>query len=180
MCQIVGIAATQEITPNRLRPRVMGYTQALASLAALLGTYCAGAFVKYQSWRWSYYLNAITFFIAGFSTAVTYFPPPPAIRRQEPLSKIIGKIDYLGIALLSGSLASLVIGLTWGGTSYAWDNGRTVATLAAGCVGLLGFGLYETFVKKDGLLDHRLFLGRNFPILLCVCTIDGMLLLGVK
>jgi hypothetical protein len=49
-----------------------------------------------------------------------------------------------------------------------------------GCVGLVLFGLYEAFVVKEGILDHRLFSTMNFPILLFVCTIDGMLLLGVN
>lgn len=33
---------------------------------------------------------------------------------------------------------------------------------------------------KEGIFDHRLFQTLNFPILLFVCTIDGMLLLGVN
>ncbi|KAK5034817.1 hypothetical protein LTR13_005999 [Exophiala sideris] len=177
---IVSVAASQEITPNKVRPWIMGYTQTLASSAALLGTYCAGAFVKYQTWRWSYYLNAFAYFIAGTSVALTYFPPPPTLRRQETLGNIFSGLDYIGIFLLSGSLASLVIGLTWGGTTYAWSSGKVIATLAVGCLGLVGLAVFEMFVKKDGLLDHRLFANRNFPILLFVCTIDGMLLLGVN
>jgi hypothetical protein len=34
--------------------------------------------------------------------------------------------------------------------------------------------LYEEFIVKEGILDHRLFQTMNFPILLFVCTIDGM------
>lgn len=49
-----------------------------------------------------------------------------------------------------------------------------------GCIGLVCFGLYERFVIKEGILDHRLFQSRNFVILLIVCIIDGMLLLGVN
>jgi MFS family permease len=49
-----------------------------------------------------------------------------------------------------------------------------------GCVGLLVFGIYEWLVISEGILDHRMFLTRNFPILLFVCIVDGMLLLGVN
>ena len=58
--------------------------------------------------------------------------------------------------------------------------GRIIATLTIGCVGLLIFSIYEWLVISDGILDHRMFLTRNFPILLFVCIIDGMLLLGVN
>jgi hypothetical protein len=47
-------------------------------------------------------------------------------------------------------------------------------------VGLVAFGLYEAFIVKEGILDHRLFETANFPILMFVCAIDGMLLLGVN
>ena len=136
--------------------------------------------MKYHSWRWAYYLSACAYFIAGVWTALTYFPPPPALRRHEKLREIFGTLDYIGILLLAGSLASLIIGLTWGGTTYPWSSGRIIACLVVGCLGLLILGLYEAFLKKDGLFDHRLFLSRNFPVLLFVCVIDGMLLLGVN
>lgn len=58
--------------------------------------------------------------------------------------------------------------------------GRIIATLVVGCVGLLAFGVYEWLVISEGILDHRMFLTRNFPILLFVCIVDGMLLLGVN
>ncbi|KAI0125519.1 hypothetical protein BJ170DRAFT_435436 [Xylariales sp. AK1849] len=61
-----------------------------------------------------------------------------------------------------------------------WNDGRVIATLVVGCVGLVGFGLFERFVVREGILAHSLFQTRNFPILLVVCTIDGMLLLGVN
>ena len=96
------------------------------------------------------------------------------------LGQIFSSLDYVGILTLSGSLASLILGLTWGGTTHPWKSAPVISTLVCGCVGLLALGLYESFVKKNGLFDHRLFANRNFPILLFVCTIDGMLLLGVN
>jgi len=95
------------------------------------------------------------------------------------LKEIFSSVDYVGILIMSGSFASLIIGLTWGGSTYPWNSGHVVATLTMGCVGLMLFGPYEAFVLKEGILDHRLFQAMNFPILLFVCTIDGMLLLGV-
>lgn len=75
----------------------------------------------------------------------------------------------------------MIIGLTWGGSTYAWNSGPIIGTLVAGCIGLFVFGLFEWKVKKtNGLLDHRLFETFNFPILCFVCLVDGMLLLGVN
>lgn len=155
----------------------------LASVAVIAGTLAAGAFVKlyYEGWRWSYYLNACVYGTTCLLNLVFYHPPPTGLRRQQTSAgKLLSQIDYIGIIIFTGSLASLIIGITWGGTTYAWDSTQVLATLIVGCLGLLAFGLYETFVTSEGIFDHRLFVSRNFPILLAVCTIDGMLLLGVN
>jgi len=175
---IVSIAANQEIMPNKLRPYAFGFAQTINSIAAIVGTFSAGAFAKYSSWAWSYRLNGIVYAIAAVSVFATYNPPSTAIRRSGNLRDILSSVDYLGILLFTGSCASLIVGLTWGGTTYTWSSGIIMATLIAGCAGLVLFGLYEWKIKKtDGILDHRLFATLNFPILCLVCLIDGMLLL---
>ncbi|KAF2150956.1 MFS general substrate transporter [Myriangium duriaei CBS 260.36] len=178
---ITSVAANQEIMPNKLRPYAFGFAQTVNSIAAIAGTFTAAAFVKYASWRWSYRLNGIVYAISALAVLATYFPPPTAIRRTGELGKILMSVDYVGILLLTGSFASLLIGLTWGGSTYAWSSGVIIGTLVAGCVGLVICGLFEWLVKKENaLFDHRLFETANFSILALVCLIDGMLLLGVN
>lgn len=177
----MGTPSAQEVTPNRLRPWTMGFGQFLASVAVIGGTIGAGAFVKFHSWRWSYYLNAIFYGTTFVLVTLFYHPPPPGLRRHGAgLHELVSKVDYIGILIFTGSLASIIIGVTWGGTTYAWDSPQVLATLIAGCAGLGLFGIYEWLVVTEGILDHRLFQSRNFPILSFVCVIDGMLLLGVN
>ncbi|KAG8412656.1 hypothetical protein J3459_013901 [Metarhizium acridum] len=182
---IVSISCIQEITPNKHRPWAMGVSQAMASAFVVLGTFLAAAFVRDNvgglgGWRWAYYFNGIIYGLTAVAIGVSYFPPRPVLGRHQVRREIITGVDYLGILLMAGSFASLITGLTWGGTTYPWDSPRIIATLTAGCVGLAFFGLYEAFMVKEGILDHRLFQTRNFPILMLVCAIDGMLLLGVN
>src|ERR1700753_1587189 len=177
----MGIPAAQEVTPNKLRPWTMGFSQAFASIAVIAGTLAAGAFVKFHSWRWSYYLNAFVYGASAILVCVSYFPPPTGLRRQgREVRELLMKVDFIGIILFTGSIASLLIGLTWGGSTYPWNSGHVVSTLVMGCVGLLCFGLYEWLAVSEGIFDHRMFYSRNFPILLFVCVVDGMLLLGVN
>src|ERR1700755_964894 len=105
----------------------MGFSQAFASVAVIAGTLGAGAFVKYQSWRWSYYLNAFVYGASAILVTVSYFPPPTGLRRRgRELGELLMKVDCFGIILFTGSIASLLIGLTWGGTTYPWNSGRVV------------------------------------------------------
>jgi len=182
---IVSISSIQEIMPNKLRPWAMGVSQMIASSLVVLGTFLAAAFVRDNTggaggWRWAYYFNGIIYGFTAVSIGLTYFPPRPLLGRHQMLKALTSQVDYIGILLMSGSFASLIIGLTWGGSTYPWNSGAIIGTLAAGCIGLAIFGLYEAFVVKEGIFDHRLFETMNFPILLFVCTIDGMLLLGVN
>ncbi|KAH7195257.1 major facilitator superfamily domain-containing protein [Fusarium oxysporum] len=178
---IMGVPAGQEVTPNKLRPWTMGFSQTMASCAVIAGTLGAGAFVKYQTWRWSYYLNA---FVYGTTTVLVtcfYHPPPTTLRRQQSrLDDLFAQVDYFGIMLFVGSIASIMIGLTWGGNTYSWSSSQVLAALVIGCVGLLAFGLYERLFTRQGIFHHDMFVSRNFPILLFVCVVDGMLLLGVN
>lgn len=185
LLQLVAISANQEITTNKMRPLAFGVNQFMGSSAALIGTFAAAAFVKHNTgghggWPWAYYLNAFVYATAGVSVLATYFPPKPLLGRQGHLKEIFARVDYVGILIFCGSLASLLIGLTWGGTTYAWNSGTIIATLVCGCIGLVIFGVWEWLGKSDGIFDHRLMQGPNFPILLFVCLIDGMLLLGVN
>ncbi|KAI9651026.1 hypothetical protein NHQ30_001063 [Ciborinia camelliae] len=161
---IVSISAIQEIMSNRHRPWAMGFSQATASAFVVLGTFLSAAFVKMNTggaggWRWAYYFNGIIYGITAIAVALAYFPPRPRLGRHKMLKSITSEIDYIGILLISG---------------------QVIGTLTAGCVGLLIFGLYEALLITEGIFDHRLFETMNFPILLFVCTIDGMLLLGVN
>lgn len=163
----------------------MGVSQFMASAFVVLGTFAAAAFVRDNiggagGWRWAYYFNGIIYGFTSLSITLTYFPPKPRLGRRSQLGSIFAGVDYIGILIMSASFASLVIGITWGGSTYPWSSKQVVAPLVCGCVGLVMFGLYEAFVVKEGILDHRLFQTMNFPILLFVCTIDGMLLLGVN
>lgn len=181
--QIIGVPTALEVTPNKYRPWTQGFIMTLASVAVVAGTLAAGAFVKFydQGWRWSYYLNACIYGTTSLLVLVFYHPPPTGLRRQDTrVGKHLSQIDFIGIIIFTGSLAALIIALTWGGTTYAWNSKQVVASLVMGCVGLLAFGLYEAYGTSEGMFDHRLFVNRNFPILLFVCAVDGMLLLGVN
>lgn len=181
--QIIGVPTALEVTPNKYRPWTQGFIMTMASVAVIAGTLAAGAFVKFydQGWRWSYYLNACVYGVTALLVLAFYHPPPTGLRRQETrVGKHLGQVDFVGILVFTGSLAALIIALTWGGTTYAWNSKQVMASLIVGCVGLVAFGLYEAFGTSEGIFDHRLFVNRNFPILLFVCAVDGMLLLGVN
>ncbi|KAH9962072.1 major facilitator superfamily domain-containing protein [Lactifluus volemus] len=68
---------------------------------------------------------------------------PPATLREK-----LSKIDFIGNALIIGSVTSLVIGLTWGGVRYPWSSVHVSVPLIFGFVGLSLFVIYEFYFCK--------------------------------
>ena len=182
---IVSISANQEVITNKQRPIAMGINQTMAMCFAIIGTFTAASTVGYNvggqgGWQWAYWINAMVYGLSGILVFLAYCPPPPMLRRQGELKQILFRVDYGGCFLLCGSLASLIYGLTVGGTRHPWGSTQVIVALVCGCLGLILLGLYEWLVKKDGLFDHRLMQTANFMIIIFVCMVDGMLLLAVN
>lgn len=92
----------------------------MASAFVVLGTFAAAGFVAHNvgnagGWRWSYYLNGIIYGLTATLVSVTYFPPRPLLGRKHAVRDLLTGVDYIGILLMSGSITSLIIGVTWGG-----------------------------------------------------------------
>lgn len=110
--------------------------------------------------------------VVGLLVFLTYRPPKPQLARQNSMKDLLLHADFVGSFLFAGSVASLVYGLNYGGAAYAWTDGPVLAPLICGCIGFVLLGLYERFIKRDGLFDNRLFQSFTFPVLLLVCAID--------
>lgn len=149
----MGVPAGQEVTPNKYRPWTMGFGQALSSTTVIAGALGAGADVKYHSFRWSYYTNGIAYGVTAVLVAAFYWPPPTGLRRQgNRLKQLAIRIDYVGILLFTGSIASLVIGLTWGGESYPWNSGMRLEMFST--------HLYSRYAYRPGHCNTRGWLRR--------------------
>ena len=64
--------------------------------------------------------------------------------------------------------------LQWMNNPYKWPNAHILATFLVGIVLLAIFFGYEWRMKVNGLLDHRLFRHRNFPLGLTAAFIEGL------
>lgn len=97
----------------------------MASAFVVLGTFVAAAMVRYNTggnggWRWSYYLNGVVYGFTAIAVALTYFPPSPRLSRgNKDFFEKLPEVDYLGILIMSGSFASVILGVTWGGSEFS-------------------------------------------------------------
>ncbi|KAI1629102.1 major facilitator superfamily domain-containing protein [Exophiala viscosa] len=179
---LLAIPTSMEVVPAKTRPYAQGFSAILNGLAAIVGLVESGGFAQMstEGWRWVYYFNAIFFGLCAVLIAVAYRPPPTKLRRENSISNELKSVDAIGTITLLLGVVGVVTALTWGGNIYSWSSARVIAMLVVGVCFLVGFGFYESFGRKDGLIDHRFLSSRNFPVILAVAFVDGMLLYGIN
>jgi MFS family permease len=118
------------------------------AVAAVLGPVLGGIFTTHLTWRWCFYINLP---FGGFTLlALLFFLPPlnspgaSSIRLAEKLKKI----DIIGLLIFIPSIASLLLALEWGGSTYPWNNARIIVLFVL--FGILGI-LFIAFEYRRGI-----------------------------
>lgn len=87
------------------------------------------------------------------------------------MAKKLGQIDFLGIILWVLATVSLVLALSWGGTSYAWNSAVIISLLCVAGILLILFGLHERlWVKRDPIVPFEIFTSNRSTVLILVAA----------
>lgn len=118
--------------PLRKRPAYSGGITSMYGIASVAGPLLGGAFTDKATWRWCFYINlpigAITVLVVVF-----FFQPPKgalangAASANKTRREILNEFDPLGTIVFMPAIVCLLLALQWGGTTYAWNNGRIIA-----------------------------------------------------
>lgn len=140
-------ATIADVFSPRERGRWMGVILSAYGLGSIVGPIVGGLITDHAGWRWVF---AAPLPILAFSFLVVgcMFPRVSADRRIH--------LDLVGSALVSGGLVGVLLGFTWGGTTYAWGSWQVKLAFAAGAALLAAFVAWE-FHADEPILDPRLF-----------------------
>ncbi|KAG8156728.1 hypothetical protein KVR01_013333 [Diaporthe batatas] len=122
--------------PLRSRPAYSGGITSMYGIASVAGPLLGGAFTDKATWRWCFYINlpigAITVLVVAF-----FFQPPKgassssgagaAANKNKTRREILNEFDPIGTIVFMPAIVCLLLALQWGGTTYAWGNGRIIA-----------------------------------------------------
>lgn len=131
-------------------------TGAMWGLGTVLGPVIGGAFTSSSAgWRWAFYINLPL----GLLTApvlIFLIPPFDALKGVSFWGRI-KRVDWVGIVLLSGSIASLVLALQFGGNEFAWNSGQVIACFVVFGVLLILFMFSQTLYMPGQTKQRRIF-----------------------
>ncbi|MFF4548013.1 MDR family MFS transporter [Streptomyces sp. NPDC001435] len=166
---MVGVMAIiGDLVPPRERGKYQGMMAGVMALAMIGGPLVGGTITDNWGWRWSFYINLPLGAVALLLiSAVLHLPK----KRTK------ARIDYLGAALLTVGITSIVLVTTWGGTEYAWTSARIMELIAIGVVALVGFVFWQTKAAEPVLPLH-IFRSRNFTLMSVIGFITGFVMFG--
>jgi EmrB/QacA subfamily drug resistance transporter len=133
------------------RAKAFGIWGSIAGGGAAVGLMLGGLLTQYFSWRWTMFVNVVFAVIAFTGAAITV--REPARHRDH------GRLDFLGIVLVTGGLGTLVYGLSRA-ESDGWSARITISLLIAAGVALVLFVVVEA-VSKAPLLPLRVVWNRD-------------------
>jgi EmrB/QacA subfamily drug resistance transporter len=175
----VSFAIMADLYPPRERGRLFGVFGSVFGIATVVGPFIGGLLTDHGTvrvlghevagWRWVFYVNLPLGLLALFMIMYRM----PVLRHGAG-----GRIDYLGAVLVVLTAATLLLGLTLGGTTYPWSSPHILSLFAVGGVSLVIFLWIETRATHP-ILPLHLFRIRSFRIAALASFVMSTAFLGV-
>jgi EmrB/QacA subfamily drug resistance transporter len=131
-----------------------GLILGVAGVGNAVGPLFGGALTELLDWRWIFILNVPIAIIAVLVTA-------RFVHQKEDLAE--ERIDYAGMATISGGLVLLLLALDQS-VDWGWGDPRVVAMLAVSLVLMVSFAVVERRAGMSALLPPDVIGNRRFRL----------------
>ncbi len=159
---VTSMATVGDLLPARDRGMAQGLLGAAFGISTVIGPLLGGFIVENVGWHWIFFVNLpvglLAFVVLGYALP----------RRAERPKR---KVDYVGAALLTTLLASIVL------VPNAADAQQTAALLATGALALAGF-VWAELRADEPILPMSLFINNTFVVVNFVGFLVGMAMFG--
>ncbi|KAK3385336.1 major facilitator superfamily domain-containing protein, partial [Podospora didyma] len=142
-----------DIVPLRQRPKYFSLVLAAWAMGSVLGPLVGGLFVEHADWSWCFYIN-FPFCLLGLVLV------PLTVRlstEKTSLGSKLGRVDWLGGLLFIGGLTSFLVGMSWAGIQYEWEDVHVVAPMVVGALSVLAAIFWEIYGAREPFLRPSLF-----------------------
>jgi EmrB/QacA subfamily drug resistance transporter len=170
----LAFAIVGDLVPPRERGRYQAYFMTVFATSSVLGPLIGGAFagqdrlLGVDGWRWVFLVNVPVGLLAMLVVARKLHLPR---RRSEH------RIDYLGAALLAGTVVPLLL-VAEQGREWGWGSGLSLGIFGAALVSLVAFVLWERRMGEEAILPQRMFRSSVFTLTTTTSLLVGAAMFG--
>lgn len=147
----------EESAPKSIHSRYSCYILLTRLIGFILGPIIGGIFVDYTSWTWAFYFN---FIFCALGLLAIPFAVDLRVSKNIPLRKW-RVLDWTGGAMASFGSAAILVGISWGGVSYGWDQWQALVPVGLGIFVMVVLVFYESKYAVHPQFGRRVF--RDLP-----------------
>ncbi|RYP32758.1 hypothetical protein DL767_005049 [Monosporascus sp. MG133] len=167
-----------DLVPLRQRGKYVALMAAVWAVGTVVGPVLGGAFAEYVSWRWVFYINlplcAASLLLLVLFLRVTH------PRGSGTMWQQLQRVDFVGNAILTAAVVSILLALTWAGTAYSWTSWRILVPLILGLAGLfLYYGHQTSRFCSEPSIPLQLFSSGTAMCALWIAFVQSVLLYWV-
>lgn len=108
-----------DLVPLRERQQIRGIVFTAFAVGTFIGPVVGGAIVDHTSWRWVFYINLP---LCGITLVLMLLFLHVKYGRQSTVIAKLKRVDFAGNAILIASVISILLSLTWAGTTHPWKS----------------------------------------------------------
>jgi MFS family permease len=163
-----------DIIPLRERGSFMAIIYLAIAVGTGIGPIVGGVIVEKTTWRWVFLLNLP---VGGLALLLVMAFLQVKHNKKSTVMAKLKRVDYIGNAIFIPSVVSILLALTWGGTTYPWSSWRVIFSFVIGFDGLGVFGIFEgSKYCLEPTMPHRLFTNRTTVAALNLALINSIVL----
>jgi MFS family permease len=158
------------------RPVYVSMTGITWGLGIVLGPLVGGGFGDSSiGWRWAFYINLVIGAVCA--PAWLLLLPSKDPRSGVPYKQRLTEMDYLGCSLMMGGLVCLMLAISSGGVSWAWQSASSIGLFVAAGGIFAMLSIQQTFsiftTKERRIVPLQFFRSRTVLILFSTTAASG-------
>lgn len=159
-----------DIYKNEERARIQGYLSSVWGISAIMGPALGGLIVETLTWRLVFWIN-IPLGILSF-LGLWFF-------LHEKIEKKKRDIDYIGAALLTLSISTLMIVLVQGGVKWSWASTPALSLIFIAVIAFVLFIIQEKRATEP-MMPFEIWKERSILIANLVSLTTGVMMIGLS